>query len=97
MIETRKKSAVKSFQRLCVRARGHLAVNEPVPAVVDAILLGYIGLLSVDEIWHEESYDALAADVLDNPNAALLIPGSYNAIYELETLRGYARDLRAEM
>lgn len=93
METTRKSTTKKSFQRLCVRARGHIAVDEPVPAVVDAVLLGYIGLLSADEIWDEPAYEALAADVMAHPNAELLIPGCYRAIYEMETLKGYSEDL----
>ena len=81
------RNAQKTFDTLCDNACHFLSRNEPLPATLDAILLGYIGFISIGDIVADEHYKELERHVAACPNAELLMPSVYAAIMDVSTYK----------
>lgn len=83
MSAARKRNTQQTFDRLCDNARKHLSRNEPLPATLDAILLGYLGFISMGSVIADSHYREMAKEALSNPHAKYLMPSTYQAICDI--------------
>ena len=79
------RNAQKTFDNLCDSASKYLDNNEPLPATLDAILLGYIGFISLGDIIADDHYKTLEEKVKNCENAELLMPSVYAAVSDISS------------
>ena len=85
------RNAQKTFDNLCDNACRYLDKNEPLPATLDAILLGYIGFISIGDIVADSHYKELEKRVKKCSNAELLMPSVHSAIMDVSTYEAVNR------